>query len=320
MKQLIKSATVYKAEIPVDSTTLHNHLAERPFAELQPHELRTVGFVPIGDGCNLVETFAGGMAWRLRYDEKIIPAAAIAKECDKAIKLYQEQTGRKPNKAQRADIKADAIDLLARSAFSRTAIITCFHHAETGFLIVPTTSKKLSDLAVSLLIQAVGAVKTETLHVASTKKGLTAKLKQWLDDQPDPSAAFGDFHPCNDVALAQEKRRITVKMTGLEAASQGLREALTKGFEVTSMGFTHDDKTDFRLTDDFKLKSLSYFFSDDDQQVDDESNVFGAEAALEVDAVVAVVTELLELLKYKESEDAPALSGDDETTDATAPY
>ena len=67
--------------------------------------------------------------------------------------------------------------------------------------------------------------------------------------------AFGEFEPSGDAALANDKRRLTVKMSSLQTAKEGLQEAIAKGFEVTSMGFSHiDTGVEFRLTEKDNLQ------------------------------------------------------------------
>lgn len=59
----IKAAIVYKAEIPTDTTILHNHLAEKEFQPPMPLELVSRGFVPVDEterGCLFAVAFPGG--------------------------------------------------------------------------------------------------------------------------------------------------------------------------------------------------------------------------------------------------------------------
>lgn len=293
MKQLIKAAIVYKATIPTDATTLHNHLASESFTDLLALEIKKAGFVPPTDSCRLVAEFPGGLAFRVRLDEKIIPASALQKETNRLADEIQKEYGRKPGKKHRAELKEQARVNLAARAFARTSAITCFYDIESGFLIVPTTSQKLADTATSLLVHAVGSVKTETINVSGVKHGLTMRLKTWLQSGGDEG--FGRFQPRAEVALAQEDRRITVKMGSLEGAREGLEDALSKAFQVTSLGLTLDDETEFRLTENFRLKRIQFV-----HETTTEDDVFATEAMLEVRAVVAVVTELCTMLAYQE--------------------
>ena len=293
MKQLIKAAIVYNAELPT-ADLLNGHLLERNFSEILQLQTRSVGFVPIADGERHVAEFPGGLAFRIRIDEKIIPASVVQRELAKAIENIRIIEGRKVGKHERIELKEGIFVNLAAHAFARTSIITCFYEIATMYLIVPTTSKRLSDIVLTQLVQAVGSVKTTTINVSGVQNGLTTRLKIWLEDRDDADI-FGAFEPCGEVALSQEKRRVTVKMSDLQDASSGLNEALSREFRVTSLGLAHKGETEFRLTDDFHLKGINFA-----HPPTEEDDVFSAEAALEVAAVSRIVTELCALLAYED--------------------
>lgn len=293
MKQLIKSATVYRAELP-SAEALAENLEASPFVELEPSHLRSVGFVDPSES-GLVTEFPGGLAFRVRIDEKVIPGSVVAKHVARETAKRADEYGRKPGKKERAEIKEEAFIVLAQTAFARTHAITCFYEQATGFLIVPTTSKRLTDTIVSALVQAVGSVKTETINVSNVKHGLTTRLKSWLADD---DGAFGPFAPCGEAALQQDSRKITVKMGELLAAKSALDEALAGGFTVNALGFTYKGDTEFRLTHDFRLKGIEF-----SHPPTDEDDLFVAEAAIEVRAVSEILTELCDMLAY---EDVPA--------------
>ncbi len=294
MKQLIKAATVYVAELPA-TEHLEQHLQADSFTEMLSLQIRSVGFTAFESG-QYTSEFPGGVAFKVRIDEKIIPGSAIQRELERMAAETQHLTGRKPGKKERKELKVAALLSLAPHAFPRTAEITCFYERATQYLIVPTTSKKLSDVITRALVHAVASIKTTTINVSGIKKGLTARMTKWLDND---SEAFGEFNPSGDAALANEKRRLTVKMGNLLAAKEGLQEAIAKGFGVTSLGFNHiDTGVEFRLTDSFHFKGI--VFVHDPAQGDDD--LFAAEAAIEVAEFSKVVTELCAMMAYQEPE------------------
>lgn len=295
MKQLIKSASVYSAELPA-TEHLEQHLQENAFAEMTSLQLRSVGFVAFESG-KYTSEFPGGVAFKVRIDEKIIPASALDQEVERMALETQRLTGRKPGKKERKELKDAALLNLAIRAFTRTAEITCFYERATQYLIVPTTSKKLSGIITSTLVHAVASMKTTTINVSGIKKGLTARMTKWLANEDE---AFGQFNPSGDAALAHDKRRLTVKMGNLLTAKEGLQEAITKGFQVTSLGFNHiDTGVEFRLTDGFQFKGI-VFVHDPAQG---EGDLFAAEAAIEVAEFSKVVTELCTMMAYQEPEE-----------------
>lgn len=296
----LTNAIVYKAEIPVDPVTLHNHLAKHSFEPPAQQQPRSWGFVPVHNeaGCSLVETFPGGLAFTLRVDDKVMPGAVVRAETKRRIENVKKHFGRKPGKKERAQIKGDVIaDLLAIAMVKTTAVITCFYHVESGYLIVPVTNQKLADLCTSAVIQAVESVKTQTVHVADVKHGLTTRLKAWLKGLGDLDA-FGTFHPCDQVHLKLDKRSVAVRMSNLESAHKGLVEALGQGFTVAQIGLAAHGY-DFRLSADFKLRGITHNNIPDESE-DDAWWPIQAEA--QVTNVVNAITELLRLLSYREPE------------------
>lgn len=297
--KLIKAAITYKATIPTAVGALTKHLEENKFAECTELQVRSVGFVPpCEDDESLVQAFPGGLAFAVRIDEKIIPASTVKAEVEKRAASIKADAGRKPGKHERSEIREAVMTDLCRRALVKTkAKVTCFYDEQSGYLIVPTSSKAISDICTSLLVQAVGSVKTETINVSDVKHGLTTRLKLWLDDG---SAAFGDFDPCDSVTMATTGKKITVKMESLDLATRGLQEAITAGFSVTSIGF-HYIGMDFRLTDDFHMKGISFADSSIPQgdEEDPAEDPWATAAAMQVSAVSSAINVLAELLSYK---------------------
>ena len=149
-------------------------------------------------------------------------------------------------------------------------------------------------------MKAAGSVKTETIHVSDVKHGLTTRLKEWAQGK---EGAFGVFEPCAAAALQQGERKISITMGSLNGAYQAIKEALESSSQVTSMGFTHDGDTEFRLTHDFKLKNIEFAHTDTEEE-DGDVPSFYAQATLEVDAVSAVITDLIDMIGHGKEEAA----------------
>lgn len=257
----IKNAIVYKATIPSNAADLHNHLAEKPFTPPLSTQSGSSGFVPpFDEGCSLVREFTGGMVFTLRHDEKIIPSSAVNAEVKAHVRKLAAEQGRRISKAERADIKDVIYAEMCAKALVRTTQINCFYHRDSKFLIVATSSKKMADIATSLLVHAVGSVTTETIHVSDVKGGLTARLKAWLPD-PDNEVdgdidAFGAFEPCGEVSMVDAaKQKISVKVESLNSTENALRDAIKGGYSVTSMRLEKCGLS-FRLTSDFHLRAI----------------------------------------------------------------
>lgn len=295
--RLIKNALVYKAELP-GANALTKHLEEKPFVEPQPMEAGSIGFVPRSEGV-LVDVFHGGVAFAVRIDEKIIPAGAVRTELDKRAKAICEETGRtRMGKVEKADLKDSIIIEFRRKALIRTTHVVCFYDTKNGYLVIPTTSKTTAGAITSLLINAVGSVKTETIHISNVKQGLTTRMSAWLEDDLD---AFGGFAPCEEVALENGSEKVTIKMDTLSNAEAGLTKAIKDGFQVKSLRLMAGSEVRFRLTSDFAFKAIDFPVSDE-AQVDDD--IWLHEASVQLLSFSAIVKDLCDMLGYKEEEAA----------------
>ena len=294
--KLIKNALVYKAELP-SAEALTTHLEEELFEEAEPMAAGSIGFVP-RDGFTLVDTFPGGISFTVRIDEKIIPAGAVRTELEKRVKATCESMGlRRIGKAMRAEIKDGIIVEFRRKALIRSTHVICLYDTKNGYLVIPTTSRTTAGAITSLLVKAVGSVKTETIHVSDVKHGLTTRMNAWLSDDAD---AFGDFNPCEEVDLADGNQKVTIKMDSLTNARVGLEKAIRDGFTVKSMRLCAGNEVKFRLTSDFSFKSIDFPVLDvESSEIDD---LWLHEASVQLLSFSAIVTELCDMFGYQEPE------------------
>jgi recombination associated protein RdgC len=304
--KLIRNAIIYNAEIP-DAEILAQHLAEKPFSPPTPTALDSAGFVPVpgSDTDELVSTFQGGFAFSLRHDSKIVPTSAVKERTEDLVAKFKDHTGVTPGKKMRKELKEQALMELLPHALVRTAVVTCFYEPATKFLIVATGSQKLADTAMSRLVHAVGSVKTSTIHVSNVKGGLTARLKAWLEEDPNVSSeAFGpELQLGGAVALDRlldRREKVAFSLQSLGNVPEGLKEALAKGFEVTSMAMVHG-LVDFTLTNAFRFKGIEFGASDVAADLAD-ANIWQHEAAIQVKQMSAVVQAMCDLLGYKPPE------------------
>jgi len=296
MKQIIKSCSVYNAEFPKD-VDLEAALEESKFVDLLATQQLSIGFVKRDEFGTYVEKFAGGTCFTLRVDQKLVSAALVNSQLKERMKDIEALTGRKVGKKERRELRLETLEaLLAITPGQTTNIITCFHHTESNMLLVPSTSQRLCDRITSALVHAIDSLKTQTIHVSNVKSGLTNRLRDWLDGKD----SFADLYPVNFVGLDLSNLRVSMKLSDLINASGGLKEALSQGFSVKSLGLKMLSGTDVRLSDDFKLSALSFAHP----PVEGDDDLFLAEATLEVDEIVSFVNQLCEMFGYEEPAEA----------------
>lgn len=297
MLKLITNAHVYKAELP-SAAIVAGHLAELPFTPITPTQMSCAGFVPCPVSNELVTTFEGGFAFTVRYDEKILPASIINAALKERIACIEMDNDCKLKKAERDALRDLVTFELCQKALAKKTVVTAFYYPADRLLIVPVAGKRIAGLVTSLLIQAVGSVKTETIHVSEIKHGLTTRLRSVIEGQID---AFDGFKLGDSVALKVNGDKITYAIADFDTAKAGVLEALDRNFQVERIGLVHGD-VDFKLTHDFYFRSISFDteIEREEAEANDMDFVWRQEAASQVLQFAAVVNQLCVLFAYKE--------------------
>jgi recombination associated protein RdgC len=304
---LIKNAVVFSAELPPLDLMI-NHLAEIPFAPVGETFLSRAGFIANSTTAELVTPIEGGYSFTVRLDEKMLPKAAVRRAMDDAIQAYADE-----HELIVADLDEDLVGLLSEqtmqkliaNALIKTSVVHCFYSEAAQYLIVPTTSKDLAQTVMSLLIKAVGSVKTSTIHVSNIKGGLTTRLKNFLgvDGEPGIEEAFDGFKLGASCLLKFKSDKAKFDMGDLTAASAGLREALNAEMEVELMELIHQGVA-FKLTHDFKLRGVQFLnelTEDEQEKLEEADSAFAWRlvAATQLLQVVALIDALCNLFEYK---------------------
>lgn len=300
----IKNAIVYKAELPT-AAQLIKHLAELPYSPIGETMIDNASFVANRTSNELVTEFQGGYSFSLRYDEKILPKSIVREKANERIKAVEQAAGHRLKKIERVAIAEQVMVDLARTALVKTAIITAFYNTTDNLLIVAVGSKNLANILVSRLIHVVGSVKTSTIHISDIKNGLTTRLKAFLQGNPD---AFEGFEVGASAALKNHSQKVSYSLADIGVASQGLLEAMEKGFVVERLALAHSG-VEFKLTADFHFKAVS-FANDEDERDDAEERddvfMWRQDAAAQTLMFSSALNQLCDLLGYKPEEEQPA--------------
>jgi recombination associated protein RdgC len=304
---LVKNAIIFSAELPSRDLML-NHLAEIPFEPVGEAFVSRAGFIPNKTTGELVTPIDGGYSFSVRLDEKMLPKAAVRRAMDDAVQAYADE-----HELLVADLDEDLVGMLSEqtmakliaNALIKTTIVHCFYSDTAQYLIVPTTNKPLAQTVMSLLIKAVGSVKTSTIHVSNIKGGLTTRLKNYfgIDGEPGDESAFDGFELGASCLLKYKTDKAKFDMDDLSIAKAGIIEALDADMEVELMELRHNDLA-FKLTHDFKLRSLNFggeLTEDEQEKLEEADSAFAwrLTAATQLLQVVALIDALCALFEYK---------------------
>ncbi|WMC09566.1 recombination-associated protein RdgC [Oceanimonas pelagia] len=299
----LKNIITFAAQLP-EAKDLEGHLAKLPFKELASSEYQTAGFVQHPITKQMVSPFEDGFAFVVRYDEKVIPAAAVKAEVANRVAHIEAEEERPVSRKEKSAIKDQVMGEVVRTALARQQLIHAYYVPSSKRLFVVTASERMAQVVMNLLVKVVGSVKTETTHVTDVKHGLTTRLQAFLTTDTQPWEAFGDFEPGDACKLTRKlETKETINYTGLDIAScDELVDKLESGFKVESLRLNWEG-LEMTLTQDFHLKSLKWEDSDD-QDAEDEHEAWQEDAAMKVYLLDQVYGELLQLVEYKEEQAA----------------
>lgn len=317
--KLIRNAIVYKASLPA-AQVLATHLQEMPYSPIPEHLLASHGFVESSATGELVTPLEGGMAFTFRRAEKILPAGAVRAAVDAEIERVEAELSEQAGEQVHMDdddlnaIKDRVLADLVGKALHTASTVTCFYHAESRFLVVPTTSKRLASIIVVALVEACGAVETTTINISDVKGGLTSRLVSYFGE--DNTAAFEGFSLGDSVVMKGEAGKASFDLENLDHAKLGVSEALRGGLVAERLELVRNDAVSFRLTHQFSLRCIEFLLEPTDEQVEEQDGWDSAyrwrhEAAVQLALIVDALNALCDLFGYQgpagESQDRKAV-------------
>lgn len=295
--KLIKAARVYSCELP-SLASINAILKENEFVPLCEKESLRAGFEPVF-GNDFAFSFHSGYAFKLRYDEKIMPSAVIKeKQAARVAEIENAENRALPSK-ERMAVRDDVIFDMLSQAFVKTQRITCFYDPTNKHLFVPTSSGKLADIVTGKLIKAIGSIKATTIYCDGIKQSLSSKLQNYLVDE-DSVEGIGDFLVDGSCKLkAEGGKTLSVKGSAIVASKDAILEALDQGAMVTELALT-TESVYFRIGHDFVLRGIA--FTDEPEEIDfeDTEDEFRHVAGVQVLLLSDVVNKLKTLFEYKE--------------------
>ncbi|WIX32549.1 recombination-associated protein RdgC [Salinicola sp. JS01] len=317
----LRNSATYRASLP-DAKTLEESLTERlPYRDLHDSELTRLCFVPNARTGELVTSFDNGYSITMRVDERVIPAKVRQARFEEEIEAFEKRSGRYPSPEEKAGIRERILGELCKSALVDYHTVNAYYHPASELLFVDTASKKDADRVMRALVMACDTVKTQTIHVNSLTKGLTAKLIDHIENGTAEYRPFGQLGIDDTVKMAhatggEGTERVTYQSVDVGSNREVLKQ-LHRGFEVEDLGLVYRSVY-FRLTKDFKLKSITWDIliePDEESAGEDEAHAWRVNAMVGISLLVEIVNELCALVDFElpALPEAPSKDGDEAT-------
>lgn len=284
---MFKNLIIYRiaSGLTYTASGLAEALAKEPFQPCAPTQPLAVGWAPPRgiQHASLVEWVDGHWLIKLQREQRILPTSVVAKRVEELAALIEDQTGRKPGKKARKDLKEQAAHELLPKAFTRTSSTQVWIASELGLLMVDAGSANRADEVVTLLIQAVPGL---SLQLLQTQQSPAACMAAWLMDGVTPLGFTLD----RELELkGSDEQKPLVRYARHPLDIDEVRAHLVAGKMPTRVALSWRDRVSFTLTEGLALKKVKFL----DLAFEGRPEVSGDEA---FDADLALATGELSLL------------------------
>jgi recombination associated protein RdgC len=284
---MLKTATIYRLTSATPfAVNLARAAQAAPFAPTGPTQPKSIGWVPPREkNAPLAELIAGQIIMAAMIETRTVPASATDKWVDAAAEAVEKETGRKPGKKQRRELKDQALFELMPQAFPKAVRVPVWIDPAAGLLVLGTASSAQADDVVTLMVQSLGL----TMAPIQTKESPPGVMATWL------RSGFADapFLLGTETALkANDESQEAVRYTNADLTTSEVKGHIIDGKAVQSLGLGYMGSVGFALTDGLVLKNIEV----DAQSTTGDADAFDADVALTTGALAPMLADLIAAL------------------------
>lgn len=250
---------------------------------------RSIGWIPPRgeEHGALLERVGEFVFAKLAIETKSVPSSEVNKKLDEAVDQIEKQTGRKPGKKERQELKQDVITALLPNAFPKRKDVAVMIDSVNGYVVIDSASQSATDSAISFLVRA--GLEVALVQTNTSPNGFMA---QHLFEEEVSGSPFFVGRECELVSTGDDKAKVTFKNHHL--LNQEIHDHLLQGKQVTKLAFTDDRGTSFVLSENLQLKKLK--FAVPDAANSEEQDAFDANAILCGSALSALIVDLVQAM------------------------
>jgi recombination associated protein RdgC len=276
------SATVAQIEAALDGAR---------FTECGLTQPRAMGWVsPRGEDHGvLVEAVAGQWLLQLMVEQKVVPGSVVKRQVDALADKVEKQTGRKPGKKQRNELKDLALLDLLPMAFTKRAAVKVWIAPAERLLVLDAGSASRADEVLTALTQALPGLSAVLINTAQSP---AACMAEWLVSGEAP-AGFTIDRDCELKAADGEKPVVRYARHALDIAE--IREHIQAGKQPTRLALTWQGRVSFMLTEGLQVKKVT-FLDGVFESGGKKDDSFDADAAIATGELAPMIGDLLDAL------------------------
>ena len=267
-------------------------LNKAPFMECGATQERSFGFVPPRGEAHgpLAESVGGQWILRFMVEAKVLPGSVLARRVNEKAERIEQETGRKPGKKEKRDLKDEAkLDLLPM-AFTKQGSTWVWMDPQARTLVLDTSSQARADEVVSTLVELLPPGFAVVL--LNTQTSPQAAMSHWLKEQEAP-VGFTVDRECELKAADEEKAVVRYARHPLDI--EEVQAHIAAGKLPTKLALTWDDRVSFMLTEGLQLKKVSFLDTVFEDKAADDGG-FDTDVAIATGELSKLIPDLIEAL------------------------
>jgi recombination associated protein RdgC len=290
---VFKNLILYRIarEWQVELTALEEALAKTPFTACGATQEQSGGWTPPrGQEHGLLAESVGGQ-WIARYmtEARLLPGAVLARKVREQAERIERETGRKPGKKEKRDLREQARQELLPMAFTRQSGTWVWIDPRAHLLALDAGAQGRADEIVTALAKALPGL---SLALLDTQTSPQTAMARWLSEQ-QPPAGFSIDRECELKAADESKSAVRYARHPLDI--EEVQAHIQAGKLPTRLAMTWDERVSFVLTEGLQLKKVTFLETVFDGQTREDSG-FDADVAIATGELERLIPELIEAL------------------------
>lgn len=264
---MLKNLTVYKLAGWAAGADMEAAARAAQFQPCGPTQPASAGFVP-PRGPH--EAFIENAVCCVQIETKKVPPAEILKWVDARAAAIERETGRKPGRKQRSELKDEALLELLPKAFPKATRVPVWIDHAAGRVVVGSASTGATEVVATLLAGNLGV----TLEAVRSLRTPAFLMGHWLAHAADPVGRFSVAAECE---LQAPDSKETIRYSNARLDRPEIQAHLEAGKSVRSLGLEYNGRVSFVLHEDGTLRKVSF---DVPPESSGEEDAFDADVTL----------------------------------------
>ena len=291
---MFKNLLLYRLGLDWSATVqqIEDALGAARFVECGLTQARSSGWVPPGgeEHGALIEAVNGQWLMQLMVEQKVVPGAVVKRQVDALAVQVEKQTGRKPGKKQRNELKDQALLGLLPMAFTKRSAVKVWVAPAERLLVIDASSASRADEVLTALTQALPGLSATLVNTAVSP---AACMAEWLVSGDAP-AGFSIDRDCELKAADGEKPVVRYARHALDIAE--IREHIVGGKQPTRLALTWQGRVSFMLTEGLQVKRVSFLDGVFEAGPTKKAESFDADAAIATGELASLIGDLIDAL------------------------